>query len=170
MSALPFRLDGKVVLITGSTTGLGHAMALGLGALGARVAMNYAHDAGRAEQAFAAYREAGGEGVLVRGSVVEEETVDRLVGEVERALGAVEVLILNATPPQPMAPLERADWADYQTLLDFFVKSPYLLARRVLPAMKARRTGRIVNIGTELLGRGVRHTSAYATAKAPQHG
>ncbi|NEO67882.1 MAG: SDR family NAD(P)-dependent oxidoreductase, partial [Moorea sp. SIO4G2] len=59
---------------------------------------------------------------------------------------------------------------EYQTMLDFFVKSPYLLARRVLPSMKARRRGRIINIGTELLARGVPHTSAYATAKAGQHG
>lgn len=170
MSPPAFRLDGKVVLITGSTGGLGRAMAVGLGALGARVAMSYAHDAERAERAFAALREAGGEGVLVRGSVIEEEAVERVVGEVERALGAVDVLVLNATPPQPMAPLERAAWADYQSMLDYFVKSPYLLTRRVLPAMKARRAGRIINIGTELLGRGVRHTSAYATAKAAQHG
>ena len=170
MSTPPLRLDGKVVLITGSTSGLGRGMASGLGALGARVAMSYAHDAERAERAFAAYREAGGEGILVRGSVIEEEAVDRVVGEVERALGAVDVLVLNATPPQPLAALERADWSDYQAMLDYFIKSPYLLARRVLPAMKARGAGRIINIGTELLARGVRHTSAYATAKAAQHG
>jgi 3-oxoacyl-[acyl-carrier protein] reductase len=165
-----YSLDGRVALVTGSSTGLGHAMALALGAAGAKVALNYANDLARAERAFAAYRATGAEGILVRASAIDADDIDRMVTEIESSLGPVDILVVNATPAQPQRPIEEYDWAFYQAMLDFFIKSPYLLTRRVLGSMKERRHGRIVNIGSEVFERGVGNFSAYVAAKGGQNG
>ncbi len=92
-------------------------------------------------------------------------------GEQFRALrGPVDILVLNATPAQPLKPIEEYDWEFYQQMLDFFVKSPYLLSRACLPHMKAQRWGRIINIGSEVVARGVPNFTAYIAAKGAQNG
>jgi 3-oxoacyl-[acyl-carrier protein] reductase len=102
--------------------------------------------------------------------VTDEREVNHLVADIERTLGAVHTLVVNATPKQPLKPIEEYDWAFYQSMLDFFVKSPYLLTRAVLPAMKQRKAGRIINITSEVFARGVGNFSAYVAAKGAQTG
>jgi 3-oxoacyl-[acyl-carrier protein] reductase len=165
-----FDLTGRVALVTGSTTGLGKAMAIALGQAGARVALNYANNQARAEKAFAEFKAAGCDGALFRGSVVDEAEVKRLVEEVARTLGAIDILVFNATPDQPQKPIEEYDWAFYQSMLDFFIKSPFLLTRACLPHLKQQKWGRIINIGSEVVARGVPNFSAYVAAKGGQNG
>jgi 3-oxoacyl-[acyl-carrier protein] reductase len=93
-----------------------------------------------------------------------------LVSAIADQLGSIDVLVLNATGPQPEAPLTDVAWADHLAQLDFFVKSPVLLARTVLPNMMARRFGRVVNIDSEVADRPPPGRSAYATAKSAQIG
>lgn len=163
-------LTGRVALVTGSSTGLGKAMALRLGAAGAKVAMNYANDEARAATAFDELRAAGGEGVMIRADVTDPADVKRLCAEATAALGPIDVLVPNATCEQPQMPIEEYDWAFYQRMLDFFVKSPYLLTMECLAGMKERRRGRIVNIGSEVFDRGVPNFSPYVAAKGAQRG
>lgn len=165
-----FSLAGRVALITGSTTGLGKAMAHAMGAAGAKVALNYANNSARAEAAFADYQAAGNTGGLFRASVIDEAEVQRLAAEVAEQLGPIDIVVLNATPDQPHQPIEEYDWDFYQSMLDFFIKSPYLIARAVLPHMKQQRWGRIINIGSEAFQRGVGNFSAYVAAKGGQNG
>lgn len=165
-----FDLTGRVALVTGSTTGLGKSMAMALGAAGAKVAMNFANNETRAAASFGEYQASGGEGILVRGSAIDESDVDRLVTETEQKLGAIDIVVLNATPDQPQMPIEEYGWDFYQSMLDFFIKSPYLITRRVLPQMKENKYGRIVNIGSEVFARGVGNFSAYVAAKGGQNG
>lgn len=165
-----FSLKGRVALVTGSTTGLGKVMAAALGRAGARVAINYQNNTARAEQAFAAFQAAGGEGMLVRGDVTSEADVARMTDEVAKTLGPVDILVLNATPAQPQKPIEEYDWAFYQQMLDFFIKSPVLLSRACLSHMKKQRWGRIINIGSEVVARGVPNFTAYVAAKGGQNG
>jgi 3-oxoacyl-[acyl-carrier protein] reductase len=165
-----FSLKGRVALVTGSTTGLGKVMAAAIGRAGARVAMNYQNNTARAEQAFAAFQAAGGEGMLVRGDVTSEADVARMTAEVAKTLGPVDILVLNATPAQPQKPIEEYDWAFYQQMLDFFIKSPVLLSRACLSHMKKQRWGRIINIGSEVVARGVPNFTAYVAAKGGQNG
>ncbi len=165
-----FDLTGRVALVTGSTTGLGKAMAIALGQAGAKVALNYANNQARAEKAFAEFQAAGGKGALFRGSVVDEAEVKRLVDEVAKTLGAIDILVFNATPDQPQKPIEEYDWAFYQSMLDFFIKSPFLLTRACLPHLKQQKWGRIINIGSEVVARGVPNFSAYVAAKGGQNG
>jgi 3-oxoacyl-[acyl-carrier protein] reductase len=165
-----FDLTGRVALVTGSTTGLGKAMAIALGQAGAKVALNYANNQARAEKAFAEFKAAGCEGALFRGSVIDEAEVKRLVEEVAKTLGAIDILVFNATPDQPQKPIEEYDWAFYQSMLDFFIKSPFLLTRACLPHLKQQKWGRIINIGSEVVARGVPNFSAYVAAKGGQNG
>lgn len=163
-------LAGHVALVTGSTTGLGKSMAIALGRAGAKVAMNYRNNKARAEKAFKEFKAAGGEGTLARGDVTDDKEVARMHAEIAKTLGPVDILVLNATPDQPQKPIEEYDWAFYQQMLDFFVKSPFLLCRACLPHMKKRRWGRIINIGSEVVARGVPNFTAYIAAKGGQNG
>ena len=150
--------------------GLGRAMAFALGRGGARVAFNYFGNADRAQEAFGAYSGEGLSGCLLRADVTTEEGVASLVAGCEDQLGPPDIVVCNATGPQPQLPIEEYDWSLYQEMLNFFVKSPYLLARAVLPHMKAQGWGRILNIGSEVYDRGVPSFSAYVAAKAAQRG
>jgi len=165
-----FSLQNRVALVTGSSTGLGKAMLAGLGKAGAKVALNFQNNASRAEASFAEIEAAGIEGMLVRGDVTDEAEVGRMVDEISSKLGPVDILVFNATPPQPQKPIEEYDWAFYQQMLDFFIKSPFLLSRACLPHMKAQKWGRIINIGSEVVARGVGNFTAYVAAKGGQNG
>ncbi len=166
----PTTLLGRTALVTGSTRGLGRAIALALGAAGCKVALNYAGDREQAESAFDDFRMRGYEGALLRADVTSEKQVQRLCALVEKKLGRIDILVPNATPAQPQMPFEEYDWAFHQQMLDFFLKSPVLLTRAVLPAMKRRRFGRIVNIGSEVFRRGVPNFAPYVAAKGAQTG
>jgi 3-oxoacyl-[acyl-carrier protein] reductase len=165
-----YSLRGRVALVTGSTTGLGKAMALALGSAGARVALNYANNVERAEKAFAEFQAAGYQGQLFRASVTDEAEVERLAADITAQFGPVDILVLNATPAQPQKPIEEYDWDFYQSMLDFFVKSPFLLTRATLAHMKRQRWGRIINIGSEVFQIGRPNFSAYVAAKGAQNG
>jgi 3-oxoacyl-[acyl-carrier protein] reductase len=102
--------------------------------------------------------------------VTSEADVARMTAEVAKTLGPVDILVLNATPAQPQKPIEEYDWAFYQQMLDFFIKSPVLLSRACLSHMKKQRWGRIINIGSEVVARGVPNFTAYVAAKGGQNG
>lgn len=165
-----FSLRGRVALVTGSTTGLGKAMAFALGSAGANVALNYAHNVERAEQTFAEFQSSGYHGQLFRASVTDEAEVEPLASDITNQLGPIDILVVNATPAQPQKPIEEYDWDFYQSMLDFFVKSPFLLTRAILPHMKRQRWGRIINIGSEVFQIGRPNFSAYVAAKGAQNG
>ena len=166
----PFSLAGRTALVTGSSTGLGKAVAACLGHAGAKVALNYANNQARGEAALAELRESGIEADLFRADVSDEAGVDQLFTAIEGSLGPVDIVVVNATPDQPHATIENYDWDFYQQMLDFFVKSPYLLARRALPSMKSRQHGRLINITSEVFHLGVHPFSAYVAAKGGQTG
>jgi 3-oxoacyl-[acyl-carrier protein] reductase len=100
--------------------------------------------------------------------VTDEDGVRGLVGAVQDWQGPVDVLVCNATGPQPVIGLEELTWPELLDPLLFFVKSPMLLVQAVLPAMKQRGRGRIVNIGSDLPERAEPGWSAYCAAKAAQ--
>lgn len=167
---MPFSLQGRVAIVTGNSTGLGKAIGLALGKAGAKVAVNFANNAARAEQALAEYKAAGITTCLVRCDVTTEEGVGELFSKVEQHLGKPDILVPNATCEQPLKPIEEYDWAFYQRMLDFFIKSPFLLAKRGLPHMKAQQWGRIISITSEVFQRSVSPFSAYVAAKGGQVG
>ena len=165
-----FSLAGHTALVTGSSTGLGRAIAFRLGQAGAKVAVNYFNNVQRAEATYAEFTNAGIEAILVRGDASTESGVDAIFSEIETTLGAIDIVVANATPDQPHEAIENYDWDFYQSMLDFFVKSPYLLARRALPAMKGKQRGRVVNSTSEVYRRRLTVIRAYVAAKGGQIG
>ena len=163
-------LKGHVALVTGSTTGLGLGIAKVLGAGGAKVVMNYYNNDERAERAFSEFQSAGGEGILLKANAIDEGSIADLVGKAESELGPIDIIVPNATPDQPLKTIEEYDWDFYQQMLNFFIKSPYLLTRAVLPQMKEGSWGRIINISSEVYQLSVSPFSAYVSAKGGQIG
>jgi 3-oxoacyl-[acyl-carrier protein] reductase len=167
---MTFSLKGHTAIITGNSTGLGMAIGLALGKAGAKVPVNFANNAARAQKAVDAYKAAGIETLLIQSDVTTEEGVAKLFEETEKALGKVDIIVPNATCEQPLKPIEQYDWAFYQRMIDFFIKSPFLLTRRALPYMKQKRWGRIINITSEVFQRSTSPFSAYVAAKGGQVG
>jgi 3-oxoacyl-[acyl-carrier protein] reductase len=163
-------LKNRVALVTGASRGLGAAIAQALGERGASVAVNYLANAEQAGAVAESIASSGGVAQAFRADVRDEAQVDRLVREVERTLGPIDVLVLNATGPQPMLPLERITWRTCLDQLEFFVKSPLLLAKAVVGGMKERRYGRIIHIGSEVFEMGLGGFSDYVAAKGAQLG
>jgi 3-oxoacyl-[acyl-carrier protein] reductase len=160
----------RVALVTGSSRGLGAAIARRLAEDGFAVAVNGRRGGGRAREVARAICDGGGVAGAFGADVTDELQVAELVTAITGRLGPVDVLVLNATGPQPTAPVTEVSWADHLAQLDFFGKSPVLLGRAVLPGMQARRYGRIVHIDSEVAHRPSPGTSAYVTAKSAQIG
>ncbi|MEV4756672.1 SDR family oxidoreductase [Micromonospora sp. NPDC049559] len=157
-------------LVTGASRGLGAYLARRLGAEGWPVAVNYRAGAEAAERVVAEIRAAGGTAEAFAADVTDEAGVSGLVARVTERLGPVEVLVANATGPQPEVPVEELTWQAHLDQLSFFVKSPTLLLREVLPAMKARGRGRVIQIGSDMFERALPGWSAYVAAKGAQLG
>src|SRR6476659_1468987 len=132
----------RVALVTGSSRGLGAAMARRLAADGLAVAVNSLRGGG--EDVAAAIREAGGTAAAFPADVTDPAAVAGLVGAVADTLGPIDVLVLNATGPQPGIPLDELDWDRHLDMLAFFVRSPLLLGQAVLAGMRERGGGRII--------------------------
>jgi 3-oxoacyl-[acyl-carrier protein] reductase len=160
----------RVALVTGSSRGLGSAIARRLARDGLAVAVNDVHAAAPARDVVDAIRDEGGVAEAFAADVTDARQAADLVAAVAENLGSVDVLVLNATGPQPEAPLPDVAWEDHVAQLEFFVKSPVLLGRAVLPGMQAQRFGRIVQIDSEVVDRPPPGRSAYVTAKSAQIG
>ena len=162
---MPFSLAGHTAVVTGNSTGLGKAIGLALGKAGAKVPVNFANNEARARRALDEYQSAGIATCLVRSDVTTEEGVARLFAETEAQLGKVDIVVPNATCEQPQKPIEEYDWNFYQCMIEFFIKSPFLLTRQALPHMKQQRWGRIINISSVEGKVGKPGLGIYVTAK-----
>ena len=161
---------GRVALVTGSSRGLGAEIARRLARDGFAVAVN-----GRPgdDGVAAVARAIQGDGGIAEGfgaDVTAEDQVNGLVTAITSTFGPIDVLVLNATGPQPEAPVTEVGWADHAAQLDFFVKSPVLLGRAVVPGMRERGWGRIVEIDSEVVDLPPPGRSAYVAAKSAQVG
>ena len=161
-------MSAGVALVTGASRGLGAAIARRLGSDGWAVAVNYRSGSEPAGHLVQQIRDAGGIAQPFQADVTDEQAVAALIDRITAQLGTVDVLVANATGPQPEVDVEDLTWQHHLDQLLFFVKSPTLLVRAVLPGMKARRRGRIVQIGSDMVDRALPGWSAYAAAKAAQ--
>jgi len=164
-------LSGKIAFVTGGSRGLGRWICHSLAQSGASVAVNYANNENDAQETVRLIEEIGGQAFAVRGDITKEEEVLRLVRETRDHFGSpIDILVNNATGPQPMYSIEESTWDIYMDQLVFFVKAPLLLVKAVLPSMKERGAGSIVNIGSEVVQLGNPNFSSYVSAKSAMVG
>jgi acetoacetyl-CoA reductase/3-oxoacyl-[acyl-carrier protein] reductase len=157
--------DGRVALVTGGSRGIGRAIALGLAAAGARVALTYRRRAPDARAVVDEVRAAGGEAIALPLAVEERESVRRAVAEARSRLGPLAVLVNNAAVAQekPFAAITDADW---DMVLGVNLRGAFACAQEALPDMRAQGWGRIVNVASIGGQWGGQNQVHYAAAKA----
>jgi 3-oxoacyl-[acyl-carrier protein] reductase len=158
-------LEGKVALVTGASRGLGRAIAIALAEAGADIAINYQQAAGRAKEVERSVQALGRRALLVQADVSEATEVSRMVEAVERSLGAPLILVNNAGIAR-MQPLEEITEQDWDEILKVNLKSVFLVTQRVLPAMRAAKFGRIINLSSVAAQLGGVVGPHYAASKA----
>ena len=153
-------LDGRVAVVTGGSQGIGRAIAEGLAADGARIVIA---DLNGAEEAAASFAD----GVGITADVSREADVARLVEETVARCGGIDILVNNAGlyASLAMRPFEQIPLEEWRQVMDVNVASMFLMCRAVVPAMRERGGGRIVNISSGTPFRGVPFLLHYVTSK-----
>ncbi|MFA7467069.1 MAG: 3-oxoacyl-[acyl-carrier-protein] reductase [Desulfotomaculaceae bacterium] len=158
-------LSGKVALVTGSSRGIGRAVALELARRGAAVAVNYAGNAAAAEETATAVRDTGARAMVVRADVAVQEQVDSMVRSVMDEYGRLDILVNNAgvTRDNLLPRLREEDW---DTVLNINLKGAYNCSRAVMRPMLKAKWGRIINISSVVGLTGNPGQANYAASKA----
>ncbi len=141
-----FDLSGKTALVTGAGSGLGFAMARGLAQAGARVVLN-GRNVAKLDAAAATLREQGLAIETAAFDVADSAAVDAGIRGIVARFEKIDILVNNAGV-QHRAPIEEFSDADWRRVMATNLDAPFFLARAVVPAMKARRAGKIINIGS----------------------
>jgi len=158
-----FALDGRVALVTGGGSGLGLAIARGMAAAGARVAIN-GRDRAKLAAAAAALETEGLRVHVAPFDVADGDAVAQGVSAVAGALGPIGILVNNAGVNK-RGPLDGYATEDSRALMAANLDGPFFVTRAVLPAMKARRAGKIVNICSLASDLGRPNIVPYAASK-----
>lgn len=160
----------RVALVTGASRSLGASIAYALAMEGWSVAVNYNSDVASAEAVVESIRNDGGTAVPAQFSVVDSEDLANGLDTIVRELGPIDLVVNNATGPQPDMPLMDQTWSDHLDQLEFFVKAPFEILKALLPGWRARKSGRIINIGSEAFELGNPHLGHYVAAKGAMLG
>ena len=159
----PFDLSGRIAVVTGGGSGLGLAIARGLARAGARVVIN-GRNRGKLDAAVA---EMAGEGLAASVNafdVTDEAAVRNGMADIERSVGPVDILVNNAAVNN-RKPFDEYTLAEWRALQDANFDGPFLVSRAVVPGMKARRRGKIINICSLASDIGRPNIVAYAASK-----
>ncbi|HEV7127578.1 MAG TPA: 3-oxoacyl-[acyl-carrier-protein] reductase [Ktedonobacterales bacterium] len=165
MLQTPPDLRDKSALVTGSSRGIGRAIALELARHGARVVVNYCRDSAAAGAVCHEIEALGGQAIAIGADVRQALEVERLMASAEAAVGAVAILVNNAgvTHDNLLLRMTEAEWDD---VLATDLKSAYLCSRAVLRGMLRMRWGRVVNVASVIGLSGNPGQANYAAAKA----
>lgn len=158
-------LTGKIALVTGASRGIGRAVAFALAEAGADLAVNYLGREALALDTVKSIERLGRRAIPVRADVSLASEVDGMVTVIEADLGQVDILVNNAGifSHQSLAEITEEDW---DRMLAVNLKSAFLVTQRVLPGMRARRWGRIINLSSVSAQTGGITGPHYAASKA----
>ena len=158
-------LSGRVALVTGGGRGIGKAIALALADAGCDVAVNYVSREADAQAAADAVRALGRRTVVVRADVSKSGDAAALVAAVNAGLGPVDILVNNAgrVTFESIDQMSEASWND---TIQVNLSSVFLMTQAVLPDMRARKWGRIINLTSVAAQAGSMMAVHYAAAKA----
>ncbi len=158
-----FSLEGKVALVTGAAYGIGFAMAEALHNAGAKIAFN-CRSQHHMDQALADYK---AKGIDARGyicDVTDEVQVKKMVADIEKELGVIDILVNNAGIIKRI-PMEEMSVEDFREVVDIDLNAPFIVSKAVIPGMKKKGHGKIINICSMMSELGRETVSAYAAAK-----
>src|ERR1700722_17202222 len=140
-------LNGHIALVTGGSRGIGAAIALALAEAGAAVAVNYRERAADAEAVVANITSKGGRAIAVAADVSQAAEVTGMVEHIASALGPIDILINNASMANVRG-IDDLTESDFDLTIAVNLKSAFLCTQAVVPAMRAKQWGRIVNISS----------------------
>jgi len=140
-------LNGRTALVTGASRGIGAAIAIALAEAGAAVAVNYRERADEAEAVVAKIRESGGRATGIAADVSQAAAVAKMVDLAGSALGAIDILVNNAGLAIVRG-IDDLTESDFDQTIAVNLKSAFLCTQAVLPAMRVKKWGRIVNISS----------------------
>jgi 3-oxoacyl-[acyl-carrier protein] reductase len=158
--------EGKVVLITGSSTGIGNAFARGFAESGAKVVVNYNNSSEQALALVNSIREQGGEAIAIQADVSDSEGVDTLFEGALSTYGKLDILVNNAGALIQRCSIEEMTEELWERIFAVNTKSVFLCSRKVIPIMKKQGGGKIINISSQAARNGGGGGSiAYASSK-----
>lgn len=156
-------IEGKVVVITGASSGLGEAAARHLASLGATVVLG-ARRADRIEALVGGLNRAGGKALAVATDVTDKTQVQRLVDAAVEKYGRVDV-ILNNAGLMPLSPLEALKIDEWDRMIDVNIKGTLYGIAAVLPYMKKRKSGHIINVSSVAGHKIMANSAVYSATK-----
>ncbi len=142
-----FQLKGKVAVVTGSSKGIGEAIAHGLAEHGAKVVIS-SRKQESVDEVAAKFREEGLDAIGIACHVGKADQREALIKQTIEHYGGIDILVNNAAINPIFGPLEQADEAVFDKLMDTNVKAPWILSNLALPSMKERGGGSIINISS----------------------
>jgi len=162
-------LHNRIALVTGASRGIGRAIAVALARAGADIAINYKTRAEEAALTRDTVMQAGRKALVIQADVADSTAVRAMLAAVRSDLGEPDIVVNNAAVgrPKPIADLTEADWDD---VVDTNLKSAFLVTQAALPAMRARRWGRIISLSSVAAQLGGVIGPHYAASKAGMHG
>ena len=163
-------LKGKIALVTGSSRGIGAATAIKLAQHGAIVAVNYNNSEEKAQNIVNTILKDNGTAIYVKANIFDKVESEQMVGAVEKQLGKIDVLVLNAGANFKMAPFMEQTWEDFENKILKEVKGSYWTIKAVLPSMIERKTGSIIIISSGLSRKPGYGFSTHTTAKSALDG
>ena len=164
MSKELFSLSGKIALVTGSTHGLGMAMAKGLGKAGATIIVNGNSSQQKIDDAVAHFGNDGIKAVGYKFNVADEAQVIQSISRIQSEVGPIDILVNNAGIIK-RTPLEEMEVADFKEVIDIDLVSPFIMSKHVVKVMMERKQGKIINICSMMSELGRNTVGAYAAAK-----
>lgn len=157
-------LDGRVAAVTGGAQGIGAEIAKALARAGAAVAVVNRANVATAASVVADIEAEGGRAAAFQADLSRVAEIDRVVGDIKSALGPIDILVNNAGLFQPR-PIEEVDEENWDDQLNTNLKGCFFLARAVVPEMKKKRWGKIINV-TSIAGiGGFPNSAAYCASK-----
>ena len=163
-------LNDRIALVTGGSRGIGKAIALTLADAGAAVAVNYRERSDEAEAVAAAIRKNGGRAEVFSADVSDRSAVQGMVRDIEDRLGPIDILINNAGIAA-IRTIDEITEEEFDRSIAVNLKSVFLCTQAVLPRMRARRWGRIINLSSIGARIGAGSVSvAYGASKAGVEG
>jgi len=161
-----FDLNGKVALVTGSSSGIGRATAVALAANGARVAINFHRNETGAGEARAQITAAGGSAIVIQADVTRASEVQALIEQTVAEFGPIDILVNNAGSLVERLTILELSEERWDEVIDLNLKSAFLCCRAVAGSMMERQAGAIINLSS-IAGRngGALGSIHYSTAK-----